>query len=77
MAKARQGKGVGSRLLRQVLGLALRMEGEVGCVGVPVDAQPEAAADYARLGFEPKRWRRGTMQTLFLPIETIKRALML
>lgn len=45
------GRGVGSSLLRAVLGLAVRMADDVGCVGVVVDAKPEAIAFYEKLGF--------------------------
>jgi len=48
-----KGKGVGSLLLRSVLVLAQRMAGEIGCVGVVVDAKPEAVAFYGKLGFLP------------------------
>jgi predicted N-acetyltransferase YhbS len=46
-------KGIGSLLLRSVLILAQRMANEIGCVGVVVDARPEAAAFYGKLGFLP------------------------
>lgn len=46
-------QGVGSLLLRAVLRLAARMADEVGCVGVVVDAKPEAVAFYERLGLVP------------------------
>jgi GNAT superfamily N-acetyltransferase len=45
------GKGVGSLLLRSVLVLAKQMAEEKGCVGVLVDAKPEAVAFYKKLGF--------------------------
>lgn len=47
-----QGRGVGLQLLRAVFVLARQMAGDVGCVGVVVDAKPEATAFYERLGFE-------------------------
>ena len=46
VALAWQRKGVGNQLLRHVLGLALRMDGDLGCVGVVVDAKPAAAKYY-------------------------------
>lgn len=48
-----KGQGVGSLLLRAVLALAARMADDMGCVGVVVDAKPEAVAFYDRLGFAP------------------------
>lgn len=48
--KAR-GRGVGSALLRFVFVLAHRMAADFGCVGVVVDAKPEAVAFYEKLGF--------------------------
>lgn len=45
------GKGVGTMLLRAVLILARQLADDIGCVGVVVDAKPEAVAFYARLGF--------------------------
>jgi len=46
-----QGQGVGSLLLRAILALASRMAEDVGCVGVVVDAKPDAVAFYEKLGF--------------------------
>jgi GNAT superfamily N-acetyltransferase len=48
-----QGQGVGTALLRFVLNLAMRMTDDYGCVGVLVDAKPDAMEFYARHGFVP------------------------
>ncbi len=50
-----QGRGVGLRLLKAVFMLARQMAGDVGCVGVVVDAKAEAIPFYARFGFEALR----------------------
>jgi len=49
--RSAQGKGVGGALLRAVFVLAREMAGRVGCVGVVVDAKPEAIGFYERYGF--------------------------
>jgi GNAT superfamily N-acetyltransferase len=46
-----RGKGIGAALLRAVFVLAERMADDFGCVGVLVDAKPEAVAFYEQLGF--------------------------
>ncbi len=46
-----QGQGLGAQLLRFVLRLAVRMAEDYGCVGVVVDAKPEAVEFYAQYGF--------------------------
>lgn len=46
-----QGKGVGKALLRAVFALTHRMAADMGCVGVVVDAKPEAVGFYRTLGF--------------------------
>jgi GNAT superfamily N-acetyltransferase len=46
-----QGQGLGLQLLRFVLRLALRMADDYGCVGVIVDAKPDAVAFYMKYGF--------------------------
>lgn len=48
-----QGCGIGGVLLRAVFGLAVKMSEELGCVGVVVDAKPEAVGFYEKLGFMP------------------------
>jgi predicted N-acetyltransferase YhbS len=46
-----QGQRLGKQLLRFVLHLALQMAGNLGCVGVVVDAKPEAVSFYRQFGF--------------------------
>ena len=46
-----QGRGVAKALLRAVFALAHRMAADMGCVGVVVDAKPEAVGFYRTLGF--------------------------
>ena len=53
VAEQAQGGGIGNALLRFTLTLARRTADEIGCVGVVVDAKPEATAFYQRYGFEP------------------------
>lgn len=46
-----QGRGIGSLLLKAVFVLARTMANDFGCVGVVVDAKPDAVAFYKRYGF--------------------------
>jgi GNAT superfamily N-acetyltransferase len=46
-------QGLGTQLFRFILELAIRMANDYGCVGVVVDAKPDAIAFYARYGFIP------------------------
>ncbi len=46
-----QGADIGSILLRAVFALAHQMARDYGCVGVLVDAKPEAVDYYKRFGF--------------------------
>lgn len=48
-----KGQGIGSLLLRAVFEIAARMADDMGCIGVVVDAKPEAVAFYDKLGFIP------------------------
>jgi GNAT superfamily N-acetyltransferase len=72
-----QRRGIGSALLRHVLELALAMADLVGCVGVVVDAKPDAKAFYEKLGFavlpvlEGMSTARPMPPTMFLPLEAI------
>jgi GNAT superfamily N-acetyltransferase len=49
--RSAQGQGLGLQLLRFVLRLALQMADDYGCVGVIVDAKPDAVTFYAKHGF--------------------------
>jgi GNAT superfamily N-acetyltransferase len=57
----RRGEGIGSTLLRAVFALAHGMAADFGCVGVVVDAKPEAVAFYRRLGFIALDARAGAL----------------
>ncbi|HXV60096.1 MAG TPA: GNAT family N-acetyltransferase [Vicinamibacteria bacterium] len=46
-----QGRGVGGALLKAVFVLARQVSTDYGCVGVVVDAKPDAIAFYERYGF--------------------------
>lgn len=49
--KGAQGRGVGLTLLKAVFLLARSMARDFGCIGVVVDAKPQAVAFYRRYGF--------------------------
>ena len=72
-----QGRGVGLALLLYVFRLAREMAELVGCVGVIVDAKPQAVAFYARFGFVPLATRAGRLgdrpepAPMFLELEAI------
>jgi predicted N-acetyltransferase YhbS len=74
-------RGVGPALLRHVCLLALRMSEEYGCVGVLVDAKPEAVQFYARIGFSPVEVSEGEIEMrpspapMFLPLDLVAAAL--
>ena len=53
VAETAKGQGIGTALLRYVAQLAARLAADVGCVGIVVDAKPDAVAFYRRLGFVP------------------------
>jgi len=75
-----QRQGLGRELLRFVLRVAVRMAAEYGCIGVVVDAKPEAEAFYARYGFfhmeavEGQSSARPEPRTMFLGMRAIKAA---
>ena len=56
-----QGRGIGKVLLRTVFALAWEMSRTVGCVGVVVDAKPDAVSFYERLGFREMDSRSGAL----------------
>jgi GNAT superfamily N-acetyltransferase len=71
--------GIGKALLRHVLELALMQRDTLGCVGLVVDAKPDAAAYYQRFGFVRLDVREGELASeelaLFLGIETVAASL--
>lgn len=75
-----QGHGIGRLLLRAMLELALEMRDRVGCIGVVVDAKPEAVDFYADMGFSPMHLISGSLGdrpepiAMFLPIREIAAA---
>jgi GNAT superfamily N-acetyltransferase len=72
-----QGRGIGSSLLRAIFVLAHRMADEFGCIGIVVDAKPEAVPFYKKLGFIDLEARAGHLgdrpepQPLFLELGAI------
>ena len=77
VAQSAQGRGIGQALLRFALTLARRMADEIGCVGVVVDAKPEAQTFYLRYGFESISAIEGVLldrpepTPMFLPLSAI------
>lgn len=73
-----RGQGLGAQLLRFVLTLAVRMASDYGCVGVIVDAKPDAIDFYARYGFiaadtvEGQSDARPQPVTMFLSLRAIE-----
>ncbi|EGV27933.1 GCN5-related N-acetyltransferase [Thiorhodococcus drewsii AZ1] len=79
VAEQAHGCGIGKALLRFALELARRTSEEIGCIGVVVDAKPEAQSFYRRYGFEPFDLLEGALHNrpepipLFLPLSAIPR----
>jgi predicted N-acetyltransferase YhbS len=75
-----QGQGLGLHLLRFVLRLGWQMAHDYGCVGVVVDAKPNAEAFYAKYGFvaveavEGRADARPAPTPMFLSIRAISDA---
>ncbi len=74
------GMGIGTALLRFGLELAVVQAGQVGCVGVVVDAKQQAVAFYERFGFSSVATvigasaARPRLTMLFLPVHSIRAA---
>lgn len=72
-----QGRGVGKLLLRAVFQISRDMAEAVGCVGVVVDAKPDAVAFYERYGFASFEVVEGALGSrpeplpMFLPLGSI------
>lgn len=76
-----RGYGLGAQLLRFVFNIAVRMQKEFGCVGVVVDAKPDAIAFYEKFGFIAVETLEGISEArpqptpMFLPITAVQDAL--
>ncbi len=79
--QAARGQGLGRQLLRFVFRLALQMARDYGCVGVVVDAKPDAVDFYRQYGFvsvdvvEGQSDARPAPIAMFLAIRPIQEAL--
>lgn len=76
-----QRQGLGAQLLGFVLQLAARMANDYGCIGVIVDAKPDAVGFYRKYGFVPVEALEGQSDVrpaqtpMFLSTRAIKRAI--
>lgn len=82
VAESHQRGGIGRLLLRSVLQQARGLRDQHGCVGVVVDAKPEAVGYYAQFAFQivptvsgHTLSSAGPTTQMFLPIGTIDKAL--
>jgi GNAT superfamily N-acetyltransferase len=79
--QAARGQGLGHQLLGFVFQLAHRMASDYGCVGVAVDAKPDAVDFYKRYGFisvdvvEGQSDARPSPIPMFLAMRAIREAL--
>ena len=77
VAEDATGRGIGIALLRFVFQLAHDMAGQLGCVGVVVDAKSAAVSFYGRLGFSELKITSGQLgdrpvaTPMFLPLSRI------
>lgn len=75
-----QGHGIGRFLLRAMLTLVLEMRNSLGCIGIVVDAKPDAVTFYSPLGFTPIELISGSLGdqpepvAMFLPTGQIAAA---
>lgn len=80
VAAQAQGQGVGGALVYAVFQLALAQADAVGCVGVLVDAKPQAIGWYARYGFTELPVLSGGAAArpkptaMFLPLSAVRAA---
>lgn len=78
--QAFQGQGIGKQLLKAMLELALQQREQSGCVGVVVDAKPQAVSFYTQLGFMALEALSGELGSrpeplpMFLPIQVIAKS---
>lgn len=77
VAKEARGNGIGRKLLRATFAIAHEMAERTGCVGVVVDAKPDAIGYYQQYGFEAieviagKLGDRPAPLPMFLPLGSV------
>jgi len=80
VATEARGLGIGRALLRAVFMLAWRMAEDFGCIGVLVDAKPDAIEFYRAFGFRALELTKGALgdrpqpSTMFLELAAIPRS---
>jgi GNAT superfamily N-acetyltransferase len=78
--RSAQKQGVGAALLRFSCELAVRLSEDYGCIGIAVDAKPDAVAFYSRYGFVTRETLEGQSlahprpKLMFLALGAIKAA---
>jgi GNAT superfamily N-acetyltransferase len=78
--QAARGQGLGRRMLQFIFELALQMASDYGCIGVVVDAKPDAVDFYRKYGFvsidvlEGQSDARPAPVPMFLAMRSIRRA---
>jgi len=74
--KKYQNNKIGEELLVFAIKKALKLSEEIGCIGIVVDAKPEAYQFYKNYDFEEiKSFYPSITKKMFLSIKTIKKAL--
>lgn len=81
VAEDAQQQGVGKRLMRAAFTMAVEIREKFGCIGIVVDAKPDAKGFYSSLGFdalevvEGEMGEKPTPKPMFLPIREVEAAI--
>jgi GNAT superfamily N-acetyltransferase len=81
VAEDAQQQGVGKRLMRAAFTMAVEVREKFGCIGIVVDAKPDAKGFYSDLGFdalevvEGEMGEKPTSKPMFLPIKEVEAAI--
>jgi GNAT superfamily N-acetyltransferase len=81
VAEDAQQQGVGKRLMRAAFTMAVEVREKFGCIGIVVDAKPDAKGFYSSLGFdalevvEGEMGEKPTPKPMFLPIREVEAAI--
>jgi ribosomal protein S18 acetylase RimI-like enzyme len=81
VAEDAQQPGVGKRLMRAAFTMAVEVREKFGCIGIVVDAKPDAKGFYSSLGFdalevvEGEMGEKPTPTPMFLPIKEVETAI--